>query len=535
MAMSRKHPNILFVLIDCARSDKWVGSGRTTVTPNLDRLCSQGILFPTTIAEKSFTTPALSSLLTGLYSPKHGVHLVWGYRLPDHVPLLTHELAERGYHTYAEVTGPLLPEMGLDRAFEHYEYRAPCDCLHTAWGDRFVERLRGDYYQEPWFLMLHLFELHEPRHVSVEYDRPELGHNRYERAISSLDAQLVRVFDAAGDESLLIVTGDHGEKTRAEIIQNGTAVAYAWNHLLLNETKGMPLYKLAYWAGPGVVHQIYSQMTPLIQDIRIRDVRRKLSYGWWDRLIDKIRLLWLMPRIHLSDLTALGVPLKLTAMLKRRGLLDKGQSKNKVERLTKLFGKDKLLNMQMRMWLNAYKNNIAEGHGIHVYDYLVRVPLVMRWPQHLPTGVVYDRMIRQPDILPTILDLIGINPNQFSDIDGRSFKPLIEGKPWQSLPAYVSVTGIPADLELRGVRTEEYKYTFGPKNPELPEELYDLGRDPKETQNIAPAEPELCNELRELANSFIPIEGERQAEQITVDAIQQKQIEKHLKQLGYID
>lgn len=533
--MSTARPNILLVVIDCARADKWVGAGRGTVTPNVDRLCRAGATFPTTITEKSCTTPSFSTLLTGLYSPRHGVHLVWGYRLPEGVPMLTDVLSGAGYHNYAEVTGPLLREMGLARGFEGYEFRAPCDYLHTAWGEKFIERLRTDHYRKPWFLMLHLWELHPDRQVAPEHDRPEFGQDRYERAVSSLDYQLGRVFDAVGDDAVIILTGDHGEKTEAETYREGTAVDYARKLLGVDEAAGMSPFNVAGWAGPSVLQQFYGQCVPLMKDVNLRDARRRPAFGRWARLRDRLRLLRLTPMLYLHDLFKLAAPLKLTALLERRGLLDEKRARSKVDRLTRSVGKDQLLDMHMRMWINSYKKNLREGHIIHVYDCLVRVPLVIRWRGRLTGGAVYNRMIRQPDIMPTLLDLLGIARDRVGDVDGRSLRPLIEGEPWEALPAYLSLTGLPGDLELRGVRTEEYKYTFGPENPELPEELYDLRDDPGEICNLAASDPERCAELRRLANSLLPAAGQATAEFMTVSQEEQRLVEKHLQQLGYLE
>ncbi|MBN1342395.1 MAG: sulfatase-like hydrolase/transferase [Phycisphaerae bacterium] len=528
------HPNILLIVVDCGRSDKWLGPGRATVTPNVDRLCREGVSFPTNITEKSCTTPSFTTLLTGLYSPRHGVHLVWGYRLGRDVPMLTHVLADEGYHTYAEVSGPLLPEMGLDRGFERYEYRAPCDYLHTAWGDRFVERLRFGHYRSPWFIMLHLWELHPERQVSGEFDSGRFGRNAYERAISSLDAQLARVFDAAGDDAFIVFTADHGEKTEAEQYRPGTAVPYACDLLGIDDAGGMAPFEVAKWAGPSVLQQLYGHCTPMMKDLRLRDVRDRPTYGRWTRIRDRIRLLRLTPMVYIHDLLALGTPLKLTEMLKRRGLLSEARARPKVERLVRAMGRDQLLDMHLRMWINSYKRNQLEGHMVHVYDFLVRVPLVMRWEGRLPAGLCSDRMIRQPDILLTVLDLIGADERAIGDVDGRSFRPLIEGQACESPTAYLSVSGLPADLEIRGVRTEEFKYTFGPQNPELPEELYDLRADPDEKRNLAAEHPKRCAELRELAESMRPADGDVPIEPVCVDADQQAHVEQHLKDLGYL-
>ncbi|MFQ5806912.1 MAG: sulfatase [Phycisphaerae bacterium] len=532
--MKPQRPNILLIVADCARSDRWLGPGRHTRTPNLDRLAAAGLSCPTTITEKACTTPSFATLLTGLYSPRHGVHLVWGYRLPEQVPLLTDVLAAHGYHTYAEVSGPLLPEMGLDRGFETYTYRAPCDRLHTAWGDQFLERLRTAHYRAPWFVMLHLWELHPERHIAPECDSPHFGANEYERAVSSLDLQLGRVLAAVGDDTLIAFTGDHGEKTTAESYREGTAVNYARKLLGINEAGGMVPFGVAQWAGPSVLQEFYGQCVPLMRRVRLRGAQRRPKFGFGARLRDRLRLLRLTPMILLQDLLALGAPLKLTQMLQRRGLLDPTRARKKVERFTRALGQRRVLEMHMRMWINSYKRNIHEGHIIHVYDFLVRVPLVLHWPGHLPEGAIRARMVRLPDIVPTILDLLGVAGHELGEIDGRSFKPLIENQPWEPEPAFLSVSGTPVDLEIRGVRTEDYKYTFGPENDELPQELYDLRADPGETRNLADQCPDLRTELRALANQFVPASGQSPLEELALTPDDQRRVEKQLQELGYI-
>jgi arylsulfatase A-like enzyme len=521
---------------DCGRSDKWLGPDRSAVTPTLDRLCSEGVSLPTTIVEKSCTTPSFTTLLTGMYSTRHGVHLVWGYKLADSIPMLTELLARRGYHCYAEMTGPMVPEMGLARGFEQYEYRAPKDYLHTAWGDTFVERLKSDHYKGPWFLMLHLWELHPDRQVLPEYDKPECGRDEYERSIASLDGQLARVFDAVGEDTVIIFTADHGEKTEAEEYQPDTAVDYARNLLNVDQAEGMVPSHVAAWAGPSVLQEFYGQCTPMMKDLKLRGAtEEKPKFSRWKRLRDRLRLMRLMPMLYLQDLFNLAAPVKLTQLLKKRGLLDPERARAKMDNFVKSVGKSNLLEMHMRMWVNSYKNNMREGHVIHVYDFLTKIPLVIRWKGKLPGGVVHDRMVRQPDIMPTILDLLGIGLDEIGEIDGRSFRPLLEGRPWEPLPAYVSLTGLPVDLELRGVRTENHKYTYGPENDELPAELYDLRADPGETRNLASEQPERCQELRQLAESLLPASGQAPAELMTISPDQQKQIEEHLQDLGYIE
>ena len=528
-------PNVLLIVVDCARSDVWLGPDRATVTPNIDRLAQAGVSFPTTITEKSCTTPSFATLLTGLYSHRHGVHLVWGYRLPDHMPTLAELAGARGYHTYAEVTGPLLPETGIGRGFDSYEYRAPCDYLHTAWGDAFVTRLRDGHYRGPWFLMLHLWELHTPRQVAAPFRRSSFGRTEYERSVSSLDAQLGRVLDAAGDDTFVVFTGDHGEKTELETYREGTAVAYSRKLLGVDESVGMASHEIAGVAGPSVMQELYGRGAPWLRTLKLRDTKPASARSWMDRLRDRVRVLRLAPMIGVRDLLSLGKPLKLTRMLKRRGLLDSGSARGKVDRFINALGEDEAQNLHLRMWINSYKNNIEEGHMIHVYDYLVRVPLVMRRRGVLPNGAVFDQMVRQPDIMPTLMDLLGLGDDLVIGCDGRSFRALIDGKPWTLAPAYVSVTGLPVDLELGGVRTERYKYTFGAANDELPQELYDLQDDPGELVNLAADQPDRCTALRAIAEGIASTETSPDASMTALSADDQRRIEDHLQTLGYIE
>ncbi|RMF78513.1 MAG: hypothetical protein D6744_10025 [Planctomycetota bacterium] len=528
-----QRPNILLVVVDCARSDKWIGPNRHTHTPVIDRLAAQSAVLPTTITEKSCTTPSFSTLLTGQYSPRHGVHLVWGYRLPESVPMLTEAFARIGYHTYAEASGPLLPEMGLARGFEHYAYRAPCDHLHTAWGDQFVEKLRTGGYRAPWLIMLHIWELHPHRLVQPEFDNPNSGRDEYERAISSLDAQLERVFAAAGDDSVIVFTGDHGEKTRFEEYRPDTAVDYARKLLRVDEAEGMAPFQIAGWAGPSVLQQLYGRCAPGLRDVNLRTPAARPRYTRWARLRDRLRLLRLTPMVFLTDLLSLGAPLKLTRMLERRGLLDPNRSRRKVERFADALGEQRLREMHLRMWINSYKHNYEEGHMVHVYDFLVRVPLLIRWPGRLRAGV-FDRMVRQPDIVPTLLDLLGVEDDALADIEGRSLRPLLDGEAWAPAPAFLSVSGCPRDIELHGVRTETHKFTFGPHNDELPVELYDLRSDPGETRNVAAEHADVCAELRALAERFAQADGAGAIDAMELSADDQQRVERHLQELGYL-
>ena len=70
-----------------------------------------------------------------------------------------------------------------------------------------------------------------------------------------------------------------------------------------------------------------------------------------------------------------------------------------------------------------------------LYDGGIRVPGIIRW-----SGIKTDRKVVEAptglvDLLPTLCDIVGIYPPD--DLDGTSFLPLLEGKPFQrKLPLY---------------------------------------------------------------------------------------------------
>ena len=90
------------------------------------------------------------------------------------------------------------------------------------------------------------------------------------------------------------------------------------------------------------------------------------------------------------------------------------------------------------------------------------------------------------------------------------------------------------EVEIRGVRTETHKYTYGPENDQLPAELYDLQADPGETNNIVAANADLAAELKALADSFVPADGAAAIDAMELSEADRAQVEKQLEELGYL-
>jgi arylsulfatase A-like enzyme len=116
----------------------------------------------------------------------------------------------------------------------------------------------------------------------------------------------------------------------------------------------------------------------------------------------------------------------------------------------------------------------------------IRVPLSIRYPRILKTGITREEMALNIDISPTILELAGIKIPQW--FQGRSLVPFMKGTPptdWRKdwLYEYFEYPGAEQVRPNRGVRTDRYKlihYFLPPQEFEL----YDLQEDPGELHNL---------------------------------------------------
>jgi len=66
-------------------------------------------------------------------------------------------------------------------------------------------------------------------------------------------------------------------------------------------------------------------------------------------------------------------------------------------------------------------------HGYQLYDEVLRVPLLVRWPGRVPAGLRVGTPVSLVDLVPTLLELLGIPP--LPDVDGVSLVPLLRDPP----------------------------------------------------------------------------------------------------------
>jgi arylsulfatase A-like enzyme len=122
-------PNLLLISIDTLRADHLGSYGSPHgLTPNLDRLAAEGVVFTQAITTSPWTLPAIASLHTGLLPRIHGAGRTTNRRdplgrspLPDGTWTLARALRDSSYRTAAIVTNPYLAlSYGLGQGFDEY-------------------------------------------------------------------------------------------------------------------------------------------------------------------------------------------------------------------------------------------------------------------------------------------------------------------------------------------------------------------------------------------------------------------------------
>jgi arylsulfatase A-like enzyme len=262
-------PNIVLISVDTLRADHLGAYGYARdVSPAIDSLAEDGVLFERAFVAIPKTTPSLVSLLSGLQPKTHGVQRL---KIPvsNAVPLLAQVLSDHGYAT-AGFCGQFncSRRWGFDRGFQHFDDRFEFDVGQEsvlvgggfyptsekragylvdeamAW----IEVREGD--PRPFFVWLHLMDPHAGYAPPPPYPERfqgasafsahafhgaavpvEMIHsqarvegvvsyedyvNRYDAEIRYLDDQLRRLFGFLRTtglyrEAVILLTADHGE------------------------------------------------------------------------------------------------------------------------------------------------------------------------------------------------------------------------------------------------------------------------------------------------------------------------------------
>jgi len=173
-------------------------------------------------------------------------------------------------------------------------------------------------------------------------------------------------------------------------------------------------------------------------------------------------------------------------------------------------------------------------HGKTLYAEQLRIPLVIRLPGGGGAGREVADLADQIDVLPTILDHLGIEPP--APVDGRSLLPLLRGNSAGTRPAEPSFAELRLDVkEIESAVAGGWKLILDDSEYQRagPVELFHVADDPGETRNLHPHHPLeegfLAQQLRALG--IRRPEPAFNADTAEID----EELKGRLEALGYLD
>ncbi len=432
-SLDPSRPNMLSILTD--DQGCWAmgcaGNGELR-TPNLDRLARTGIRFTSFFCASPVCSPARASILTGRIPSQHGVH---DWIRSGNVPSDTSwggtgRLIEylKGYTAYTDVLAANGYACGMSGKW-HLG-----DSIHPQKGFTFWEvhsKGGGPYYNAP--MVREGEEYTEPRYVT----------------------------DAITDNALRFLDEQVGLPKPFYLSVHYTAPHSPWNR----ENH------------PREVYDDYHKNCPF------DSISREPMHPWQINSAP-----YGFDEESRRDILS-GYFAAVTAMDANVGrLLDRLEAMGLRENTLIVFTSDNGMNM-------GHHGIYGKGNGtfpLNMYDTSVKVPMIISRPGRVPEEVTAEALLSHYDLMPTLLEYVGMENPEAAKLPGRSFAPLLHGKP---LGERESVVVFDEYGPVRMIRTREWKYVH--RYPYGPHELYHLTDDPDERDNLL-GKPELQTKVQEM-------------------------------------
>ena len=457
-------PNILLITIDSLRADHLSLYGyRRETTPFLEKLAAEGAYFENAFAPANWTGASITSILTGLYPTCHGF-TNQRYYLDPEVESLATILRRNGYFTACFSNNIYItPETGLSQGFADFYYR----------GER------------------------------KELNSEKMDNKRKNGLSSAVSKKL-----SPRARSLLKDVYDTFNRRRAWTRDKGAfhteQSLFGWLNKRDIET---PFFAFIHYQEP---HSIYFPPRPYRKRFFDGSWLEESKYLQFDHIgyfAGKVRFteqqLDRYQRLYDGEIAYLDWRLgRVFDHLRRQDILDRT-----VVIITADHGE--CMGEKGFLW-----------HALCLYDPLIRVPLIIRYPDWFAKGNHLSQLVQTNDLVPTLMEGLGIDWAYKNDNQGISF---LNGTPRESVlteadsPEKMIGRWLNRRKDLseqefanyfkdsRSYRTQTEKLIWASDGWH---EFYDLSTDPKEEHSCySPSSPRVRRSekaLQEWIGSFRP-------------------------------
>lgn len=140
----------------------------------------------------------------------------------------------------------------------------------------------------------------------------------------------------------------------------------------------------------------------------------------------------------------------------------------------------------------VYDAGMRGGKGSE-YEGGHRVPFYIRWPKgNITGGKDINTLVAHYDLLPTFIDLLGLDFNPVKPLDGISLEPLLEGNvsDWPNRVLYMDT-----QRELNLIKYKNYTVMDNRWRLVNGKELYDMNNDLAQKHNVIMEHPDVAEKL----------------------------------------
>jgi arylsulfatase A-like enzyme len=413
-----KRPNVLLIMTDQHRKDAIGAYGNPVIkTPNLDSLAAAGVRFENCWVQHAACMPSRASIFTARYPMAHRVRSN-GVPLPEHETTLAHVFAENGYRTGGAGKFHFIP---------HYPYRSPLPTMQTHSGPCYG-------FQE--------FHLGEDGRSGEHWEWIQRNHPEYHKVPDN--------------------------KIPLELHNSHWSASHTIDFIRRSTKENEPFFAFCSFVDP---HHKYNPPAPYDKMYREEDMPAPI--GRTGELDDK--------------------PPKLKAAQKRREAVKEEVAYNRTQyygevtfiddsigRMLKALDELKIRDNTLIVFISDHGDMLGD-HGLYfkgvVYPQSANVPLMFNWPGRLKSGKVVDGIVQEIDVMPTILELIGVAVP--AGVQGRSLAKLVTTDSTDTGQEYAYIEHAGSDLTLRSLK---HRFTVYPGHDYG--ELYDVTKDPHEFVNL---------------------------------------------------
>jgi len=424
--MKNKHPNFLILFTDQQRHDTIKACGhQNMITPNLDRLVKEGCYFENAYSPNPVCIPARHNLLTGLPAKHHGYYGNFSHPLNNVLPTLPRILADNGYDTRA------IGKMHFKPARRHSGFNK--------------------------------MELME--------EIPEFREDD-EYAMYLKDVGLENIQSIHGVRNLLYMLPQRS--LIPEEHHGSTWVADRSVKYIKDNAGKRPFFLWSSWIAPHPPFDVPDSFADLYNDVDIPETLKSKT--------------------------------KLTPHASKSAIhcdLPKNKEKDYIKRIRQLYYSaislvDKNIGRILKALEEAgeldntfiiFSSDHGEMLGDHgcfqkqlPYDSASKIPFLIRYPEKIKKDTTRSDFVDLNDILPTVLDVAGIDYPGPQELPGGSVLRNDKDRSYQYIEHHQGIN------RWISIRDKEYKYNYYYGGGL--EELFDMKNDPSESTNLLEKNPE---------------------------------------------